>query len=226
MSLTSDLLIYNFFVVFSSFSPVFAYLISRMKFLDGNRRGYFLFISSLLLFIVILLLFYPATYMSQGVSKVATPVNALILYPFSIILSSLILKINFKKEYSKIIALSLLLGFLLTELHELPAFIQEYVNIGIANYHTYPYHYLSHIATATFFMLAIKIGELKIRKHHIILFLLVFGVTYSFYIIDPYLDYVLNPISGATTFSIYNYAKRFLWFGWLSYLFYDGSKKL
>lgn len=225
MFLTSDLLIYNFFVVFSSFSPVFAYLISKMKFLDGNRRGYFFFISSLLLSIFFLLFFYPATYISQGVSKFATPVNTLILYPLSVIFSSLILKINFKKEYSKIIALSLILGFLLTELHEIPAFIQEYVNIGIANYHTYPYHFLSHIATVSFFVLAVKIGELKIRKHHIILFLLVFGLTYSFYIIDPYLDYVLNPITGATTFSIYNYVKRFLWFGWLSYLFYDGSKQ-
>jgi len=215
--MTVPLLCYNLFVVFSSFTPIFAYLVSKMSFLDGNVKVKVGFVTSLTGLMVLIIFFYP-----MNLQVMNTPLNTVLLYPFSILLLFIILSVNYTKNYSRSIAVSLILGFLLTELHELPAFIQEYVNIGILHIHTHPFHYLTHITTGIYFVLALKIGHVKLSWWHIVLFILVLLGSYGFYLCDPYLDFIYDPVSGRVGFSGENYMNRLIWFCWIAYTFLNG----
>ena len=219
--MTGSLLYYNLFVVFCSFTPLFAFLIAQMRFLDGKEKVLDGFRVALIGTMMLIILWYPSGDIVSPSSK-ATPLGAVILYPLFMLLFSIVLKKRFGQDHSRTIAVSLLLGFLLTELHELPAFIQEYVNIGVP--HIYPYHYLTHIATGIYFVLALKLAEVKVSTDHLILFILVFLNSLACYQLDPYLDFIHDPVSGRVGLSIYNYFKRFVWFMWITLTFYSGSE--
>lgn len=183
----------NLFVIFSSLSPFIAVNLSSVKQLNSGRAA-FLIESALFGLFLYILLFLP--YIE---SKTFPAV--LSLYPFFLFIFNLVLLIKFKPErFSQIFAVSLMLSFVLTEFHELPAFAYSYLMLEFLDPRRLIY-FISPFYALAVFILAAKLFNLSLStRSKILLLLSVIGV-FVFYLINPLID-----INGIPT--IWVYVKR------------------
>lgn len=198
------------FQISSGLSPLYAYLIYQLTWLKGKQWTFLVFQSSLVLLCMYILFAYP-----MGFER--TPRFTLMYYPLFILLSSIVFYIRFGNEYNRVIALSIVVGFLQTELHEIPAFIQEYVNIGIVNWWPNPLHPINHIFTITVFILGLYLAKSKLNFKHLALFALTLFATWVIYFYNPRLDIAPHLF--------FNYIKRWMWFYATIAIYYTGYKK-
>ena len=130
------LLVHNFLVIFSSFSPLFAVLIDRFSFLNCRRWFVFCELSFLSLSLLILI-------------GIVDTLSYTWLYPLFIVGFNLVFTLRFGiKSFAKVFAVSLMAGFLLTETHEIANFVYNYFglrNDPIWQSPAYPLHPLTNL---------------------------------------------------------------------------------
>jgi len=194
----------NLFVLFCVLSPLFSFFIVQLHFLNDWRWFTFCVVSLLLLSLFILFGY-------AGIDAHTLP-SMLMFYPLSVLCFILVLTIRFGiMKFAKILSLSLMLGFILTELHELPVFF--FSIFGIYGGDTYLVWYLPQIYLLIVSYLTVKLGGLKWSWKPIVLFIVCLVSLFSFYFFDPKIDtYAIPPLLS--------YLKRVLCFAVLSFIFY------
>lgn len=199
----------NILVILSSFSPLFAIWLSSIKGLNSVKAAVLIEIGffGLFLFTLFFLPYVPTK----------TFPSVLSLYPLFLFLFNLIFFLKFgSRMFSKILAVSIMLAFVLTELHELPAFVYSYIHLeflepGRLIFFLSPYYALiiSSFA-AQLFNVSFS------RRSKGLLLLSILGL-FIFYWINPLID--INGIP-----SIWVYVKRFYCFVILAAAFLIGGK--
>jgi len=198
----------NLFVVFSGFSPLVALWVSSVKQLNSRRVAFFVESALFGLFLYVLF-FLPYVY-----SKTFPAV--LSLYPLFLFLFNLILLLKFKpKVFSKIFSVSLMLSFVLTELHELPAFAFSYWNLEFLQPERLIF-FVSPFYALAVFVLAAKTFNLSLSfRSKVLLIFSLMGI-FVFYWINPLID--INGIP-----SVWVYLKRAYCFIVLAITFFIGG---
>lgn len=194
----------NLFKIFSGLSPIFAVLIAKMP-LKGKK--WFVVTQSSLLALTILTLF---------VAWNPHFTNPLLLasYPLFILAFNFIFTQRFGYEgFARSLALSLMLGFLLTELHEAPVFFFSVFGMfghGFNELWFLPQFYLLVVG-----FLAVKTGKLRITRWNTTVFLLTLLAMVPFsFILSPY-----EPVKIGL-----NLVKRLICFCSLTSIFYFWSE--
>jgi len=204
----NSVFIRNMFTVFSSFSPIFAILIEHLPFL--NRKRWFISVQTFFVAMTIYVLtLFPAL---EG----KTLSNVLVLYPIFVVAFNFLFLLRFGlKKFSKGLALSLMLTFVLTEMHEIPAFVSSYLKLTFLQ----PNQLVQSIAPIYMVVvgyLAAKTAKLQVSKSSVLV--LVFGVSLLFplYFFYPRLDFSTNP-------GFLSFAKRVYCFLLLTLIFWRWS---
>jgi len=199
-----NLFLNNLFVLFSVMSPVFCLFIVKLPFLNCLR--WFLISELFFIFLCVFILFG-----YEGIVSKTVP-SMLIFYPLSIVLFNLFFTFRFGVErFAKILSLSLMLGFILTELHEAPVFF--FSIFGLYGHETFLVWYLPQIYLLVVGYFTVKLGGLKRNWKPIVLFLGCLVSLFIIYIYDPKID--VHPIPIPLSFF-----KRVLCFTTLSIIFY------
>lgn len=198
----------NLFIIFSGMSPIFAVLIERLTFL--NMKKWFITIQSIFVAIIVYML------MAFPTLKGKTVPSILVLYPLFLLAFNFLFFYRFGvQHFSKGLSLSLMLTFVLTEMHEIPMFIVSYVKLTFLD----PGKLANSIAPIYALVvgyLATKTAELKISKSRILGFALGISSLFPLYLLNPQLDISANP-------HILSFAKRIFCFLVLSTTFYHWS---
>ena len=199
-----NLFLNNLFVLFSVMSPVFCLFIVKLPFLNCLR--WFLISELFFIFLCVFILFG-----YEGIVSKTVP-SMLIFYPLSVVLFNLFFTFRFGVErFAKILSLSLMLGFILTELHEAPVFF--FSIFGLYGHSWYLVWFLPQIYLLVVGYLSVKLGGLKRSWKPIALFLGCLTSLFIIYIYDPLIDtYAIPPLLS--------YLKRVLCFVVLSVIFY------
>ena len=185
----------NLFKVFSSFSPIFALLILGLPL---SSKKWFISVQAFFISVTVFLFL-------DGLKWI----NPLILgfYTLYIVGFNLIFTYRFKiKNFPKAFALSLMLSFLITEIHELPNFLFAY--LGLFGHFLHPIHIFCHIYLLVVGYLAIKVAGLRVTKGGIMVFVVGLVCTFALY-----------PIIG-----VYPVLERMLWFPFFAVIFYFWSE--
>lgn len=163
-------LLQNLFKLMVGFSPMFAMFVSRVK-LD---RKYFV-VSELLFAAVTAFLFF------DGLHWI--PPFDLCIYQVFMMLNLAIFTFKFGREgFSRALAVSLLLTFIITEVWEFAAFVYGY--LGWGGHSSLPIlHPLNHIYVLVCFLLATKISGLRFTKLNVTI--LVTALLCSFLFFEP-----------------------------------------
>ena len=203
-----SLAVRNFFVILSSLAPLVAFFVASVKQFDSARVA---FLVESALFGSFLGIYFWLPYVP---SKTVPAV--LSLYPLFMFLFNLVLLIKFKpRVFSKILAVSLMLSFVLTEFHELPAFVYSYLSLDFLDPGKLIYA-LSPLYALVVFWLAARIFNLSLSiKEKAVLMFYVLGI-WVFYWINPLID--INEIPSALA-----YVKRSYCFGILALAFLWGG---
>lgn len=198
----------NFLVILSGFSPLVALAVASVKQFNSVKVA-FLVQSALFGFFLYVLFFLPYLH-----SKTFPAV--LSLYPLFLFLFNLVLLWKFKAEvFSKILAVSMMLTFVLTEFHELPTFACSYLRLEFLDPGRLIY-FLSPLYALVVFILAARLFKLSFSaRSKILLLLSVLGV-FVFYWINPLID--INGIPSALV-----YIKRIYCFAVLVFAFLIGG---
>jgi len=205
----NDAFVWNLFTISSGFSPVIALLVERLHIL--NQKKFFL-VSQICFasLIVYVLGFLP-------IIKGETLPTVLVLYPsFLFMLNQLFYHRFGIKNYSKGLSLSILLTFVLTEIHEIPAFVEGYLSFKFL---ISPYEIfcaLAPIYALVALLLAAKIAKLKLSLSGAIMLILGVAILFPLYYLNPQLDLSMYP-------SLMAFVKRIFWFFLLSTIFYRWS---
>jgi len=202
------LVIRNFLVILSSFVPLVAFVVASVKQFDSARVA---FLIESALFGSFLGIYFFLPYVPSK-----TVPAMLSLYPLFMFLFNLVLLIKFKpRVFSKILAVSLMLSFVLTEFHELPAFAFSFLNLQFLDPGKLIF-LLSPFYAVAVFWLAARVFNLSLsaRSKAVLLFS-VLGL-WVFYWINPLID--INGIP-----SVLAYVKRFYCFILLAAAFLIGG---
>lgn len=198
-----NLFLNNLFVLFSVLSPFFSLFLVKLSFLNSWRWFIFCELSFLLLSFFILF-----GYMGMDYHTIP---SILFFYPLSIVLFNLVFTMRFGVEkFAKILSLSLMLGFILTELHEFPTIL--FTILGIYGGHTYLVWFLPQIYLFVVGYLVVKLGGLRYSWQPIAIFIGCLFLLFLFYFIDPLIDLAHPP-------SLLAYLKRIFCFSVLIGLF-------
>jgi len=206
----TDLFVWNLFSVFGGLSPVLALLLARLPFLNGKKW----FLASQVCFaalIVYMSVFFP-------IIKGETLPIILVLYSIFLFAFNIIFYRRFgTKNFSKSLALSIMLTFVLTEMQEIPVFFVGYSSLKFLESPYTLFCALAPIYPLVVWFLASKIAQLHLSKVGF-LFLFV-GISFLFplYLLQPQLDLSLNPSPLA-------FAKRFWCFFLLATTFWRWSE--
>lgn len=198
----------NVLVIISSFSPLFALWISSIKRIN-SLKAVVLFETGFFGMFLCTLFFLPYV-------PTKTFPSVLSLYPLFLFLFNLAFLIKFKPRiFSKILAASIMLSFVITELHEIPAFVYSYLNFEFLDPSRLIF-FLSPYYALLIFSFATQMFNVSFsRRSKILLFVSILGI-FIFYWINPLID--INGIP-----SIWVYVKRFYCFAVLAALFYFGG---
>ena len=194
----------NFVTILSGFVPILAIFIARCEQL--NHKKFILFVQ----IVFILFTFYVAFFFPYVLSKTFSSV--LFLYPLFIVGFNMVFLSKFGvSKFSKIFAVSLMLSFVITELHELPTMIIRYFSFDFTNSLTI-FLQLSPIYALVITWLAAQTFKLKASRN--VLFSVILGVSVLFplYLIFPSLDTSAIPLPAA-------YLKRIYCFALLAFIF-------
>ena len=199
----------NFFVLMSSFSPVIALFLPPVKELN-NWKAVLIVESAIFGFFLYVLFFLPYV-------PFKTFPAVLSLYPLFLFLFNLVLLLKFKVvHFSKILSVSLILSFVSTEFHELPAFTYSYLALEFLDPGKCIF-FVSPIAALIFFVLATKIFRISLSSRSKVLLLLSVAGLYIFYLFNLKIDHSGIPSAMA-------YLKRFYCFVLLAVTFLIGGK--
>lgn len=212
-------LVINHFLVnvlnlFGGFAPVFGLLVYQIP---AFNRKYWFIISELALAsatIFLMVWWIPLAAIFNTLPFV------LFFYPLYLMGFLAVLSKRFgTTQFSKVLALTLMLGFLTTEMHEIPEFSFAY--LGLFGHYLYPLHPLTHLYSIITFWLAMKIGKLHFTKPLILLSVLCLGYLYVMYFMCPRTWLFTTPLT--TVFGNFcACGRRPLPFVWLATLFYYG----
>ena len=155
----SNVFFYNLVIFFSSLFPCFSILFERIKYFDN--RFAFILVTSFFSIASFYLLFLKDGVFGElmGYSR-----QVLFLYPLFIVLFNVIFTYRYSFSlFSKTISRSLLLGYALTETHEIANFIYEFIgrkNIIQNSHHFFANLYLMLVLFLLFkkFKLSLKIS--------------------------------------------------------------------
>ena len=155
----NNFFLYNLVIIFSSLSPCFSILFERINFLN-NRYAFVLVIS----FLSITSFYLHFCDIGVFGGLIGYSKQVLFLYPLFIALFNIIFTYRYKFNlFSKTFSRSLLLGYVLTETHEIANFFYEYVGgrtVINNNYHFLANSYLIVVLFVLFkkFNLSVKIS--------------------------------------------------------------------
>lgn len=204
----SPIFLRNMMVIISSFSPLFAIWISAIDELNSLKVA-ILFETVFLGCFLYVLFFLPYV-------PTKTFPSVLSLYPLFIFLFNLIFLIKFKpRAFSKILAVSVMLSFVLTELHELPAFAYSYLNLEFLDPNRLVFFLSPYYALIVYIFSSQLFNVSLSRRFKILLLASLLGI-FVFYWINPLID--INGIP-----SIWVYVKRFYCFIILAATFLIGG---
>ena len=194
----------NFVTILSGFVPILAILIAKCEQL--NHKKFILFVQ----IVFMLFTFYIAFFFPYVLSKTFSSV--LLLYPLFIVGFNMIFLAKFGvSKFSKIFAVSLILSFVITELHELPNMIIRYFSFDFTDSLTI-FLQLSPIYALVVAWLAAQTFKLKASKNILLSIILGVLVLFPLYIIFPSLDTSAIPSLAA-------YLKRIYCFALLAFIF-------
>jgi len=183
----------NIFVILSSCSPLFALFVASVKQLNSGRVSFLVqsALFGLFLYVLVFLPYVPSKTFPAVLS----------LYPLFLFLFNLVLLWKFKPRFfSKILAVSLMLSFVLTEFHELPAFAYSYLRLEFLDPGRLIF-FVSPFYALAVFLLAARMFTLSLSaRSKFLLLISVLGI-FVFYFIDPQID--INGIP-----SVWVYLKR------------------
>lgn len=197
------LILNNIFVLFCIFSPVFSLFI--VKFYFFNCWRWFIVCEAFFLFLGVFILFF-----YSGIDAHTLP-SMLMFYPLSIVLFNYVFTVRFGVEkFAKVLSLSLMLGFILTELHEFPVFV--FSIFGLYGHGWSFVWFLPQIYLGIVGYLAAKLGGLKRSWKPIVFFSFCLVSLFLFYFVEPLVDIAHPP-------SLLAYLKRVFCFSFLTVLF-------
>lgn len=195
----------NCFEIFGGLAPVIGVLVARMPFL--NRRCWFWASEIVFVSISLFLFMYP--------NQIGGNIPVILaLYPLFITVFLFIFDRKYGVEkFSKTLALSLMLGWLITELHEVPGFMLMYFG-WLDNYATFQEHFvwftpLNHAYSIVVAYLAVKLGKLKVKLPVLILVGLGIG-----------LCAIMYPLCPHGVYTVWDVLKRIVWLPILTSVFY------
>lgn len=194
----------NFVTILSGFVPILAILIAKCDQL--NHKKAILFVQAAF----IVFTFYVALLFPYVLSLTFSSV--LFLYPLFVVGFNMIFLSKFGVlKFSKIFAVSLMLSFVITELHELPLMVMRYFSFDFTDSLTI-FLQLSPLYALVVAWLAAQTFKLKASRN--VLFSIMLGVLVLFplYIVFPSLDTSTIPLPVA-------YLKRIYCFGLLAFIF-------
>jgi len=208
MLLIDELILRNFLVFVSGFSPLVAWFLSDVKQLNNWRAV--LVVQSALFSLFLYVLFFLPYLQSKTVPALLS------LYPLFMFLFNLAFLLKFGAQcFSRICSVSVMLGFALTEFHELPAFAFSFFNLEFLDPGKLIF-LLSPVYALAVVFLAAKVFNLSLSgRSKAVLLLSVLGI-WIFYWINPLID-----INGAP--SALSYVKRFYCFAILAAAFLIGG---
>lgn len=166
----------NFFRVIVCFSPVFAFLISRVKLGQKHVRMYFIVSEVFLAGLAIFLLF-------NGLDWLQPTVDLVIYMVFMMLFLALFTSKLGLSHFNSAVAVSILLTFVVTEAWEFAVVVYAY--LGLFGRTVIPiFHPLDHIYVILCFYLALKISGFRFSKVNITLLLT--GILSSFLFFPPF----------------------------------------
>ena len=198
----------NFLQYILVFAPIFALLFLFIE--DRFKQWHLdcLVVASFLMGIYIFV-FEPFTYIDYRLSK------AFSLYPPFFGISLLV--INRKHNAGRTLILSLMMIFLLTELHEIPAFIRIYLgwydNVNALEHYYNWFTPLNHAYSVVVGFMFFRIAKVKFNRKSVSIFL--FGILLSF---------ILYPVREYRVLTLWEYVIRIFWLPILLKLVYMGEK--
>ena len=185
-----ELFLRNFLVFMSSCSPLVALLLSKVKQLNNSR-------AVLLIQSALLCLFFSVLFFLPYVSSKTVPA-VLSLYPLFMFMFNLVFLWKFEgADFSRIFAVSIMLSFVLTEFHELPAFAYSYFMLEFLDPGKLIF-FLSPFYALAVFVLAARLFHLSLSARSKALLLLSVMGLWIFYWINPLID-----INGIPTALVY-----------------------
>jgi len=185
----------NFFVFMSSFIPVIALFLPPVK--ELNNWKAVLFIESAAFGVFLYVLFFFPYIPSKTVPAVLS------LYPLFLFLFNLIFVLRFgAAKFSRIFSVSLMLSFVLTEIHELPAFAYSYLILDFLDPSKWIF-FISPYAALVFFLLAARTFDLTLSARSKVLLVLSVAGLIVFYVIEPQIDIHAIPSALAYVKRVY-----------------------
>jgi len=198
----------NFLQILLVFSPIYALLFLYIE--DRFKRSHIYLIATISFVIgIYIFVFEPFRYIDYRLSK------AFSLYPPFLSISLLV--IGRKHKPGRTLILSLMLIYLLTELHEVPAFIRIYFgwydNVNALKHYYVWFTPLNHLYSIVVGYVFFKIAKVKLNEDSISLFLV--GLIVSF---------LLYPVRIYRTMTLWEYVIRVFWLPVLLYLVEMGEE--
>lgn len=185
-------------MIFSSFAPVVALFLIPVKSLN-SKKAFFIIQSLTLSFFIYVLFFLP--YLPSK-----TMPMMLSLYPLSLFLFNLILIRKFKIcNFSRILAVSIMLAYVLTELHELPAFLYSFVHLSFLIPEKLIFSIAPIYALVVFWLAARSFNLHLVFWEKVLMLLSIMGL-FGFYLINPLIDINGDPTVWAYLARIYCFA--------------------
>lgn len=192
----------NFLQFIVVFAPIFALIFLFIEDSFKNWHIYLLSIISLIMGLYIFI-FEPFQYIDYRLSK------AFSLYPPFLAISLLV--INRKHEAGRTLILSLMLVYLITELHEIPAFIRIYLgwydNVNALKHYYNWFTPLNHLYSIVVGFMFFRVAKVKFNRLSVSIFC--FGLLLSF---------ILYPVRIYRTLTPWEYVIRIFWLPILLYL--------
>ena len=188
----------NFVTFLSGFVPVLAIFIAKCDQL--NHKKIILIVQvAFILFTIYVALLFPYV-LSLTVSSI------LFLYPLFVVGFNMIFLSKFGvSKFSKIFAVSLMLSFVITELHELPLMIMRYSAFDFTNSLTV-FLQLSPLYALLIAWLAAQTFKLKASRNVLLSIILGVLVLFPLYLIFPNLDTSTIPLPAAYLKRVYCFA--------------------
>lgn len=150
--------LHNYLVVFGCFSPLFAVLFNHLPLLNCRKWFVISELSTISLATLIVMRFINTVQHTWMYFLFLALFNLVFTHRFGI------------KNFSKTLAVSLMLTYITTEMHEIPWFAFGY--LGLFNQVLHPLHPLCHLYSFAVGCLVIKIANLKITKANALIFCL------------------------------------------------------
>lgn len=200
----------NFMMIFSGFTPIFGYLLSMMPL---KRKPWLYIIEGAAASIFVLALFFPVFQLEVVVNPMLRNL-ALAEYILGFIIMLPLFSLKYK--FPTALGLSLILFYVLTEIHEVYAFGKMYLgmfdnSVALQSYWVW-YSPLNHLYGIVAGYLAVTVAKIKRSSFWFMLSLLLIGLL---------IEVLTYPLLIYGVYTFWEFGRRLIWIPILILMFMD-----